>query len=77
MALAGSDVKLGQDMYTMARTALGPAPNPESDVQLKSLCSSFATAIINHLLMFGQVAAGIPTLGSPSAQVTTLPGQLM
>ena len=77
MALAGSDKKLGQDMYTMARAAMGPAPNPEADVQLKKLCSAFSAAIINHLLLVGQVAAGIPTAGSPAAQATILPGKFM
>jgi len=77
MALAGSDKKLGQDMYTMARAAMGPAPNPEADVQLKKLCSAFSTAIINHLLLVGQVAVGQITIGSPSTQVTSTPGKFM
>lgn len=77
MPLAGSDAKLGQDMYALARQAMGPSPNPESDAQLQKMCTSFATAIINHLLMFGQVAAGIPTAGLPTAQATVLPGKLI
>jgi hypothetical protein len=36
-----------------------------------------ATAIVNHFLVNAQVAAGIPTSGSPSAQITILPGVLM
>lgn len=77
MPLVGSDAKLGQDMYTLARQAMGPSPNPESDAQLQKLCTSFATAIINHLLAFGQVGAGIPTAGSPAAQSTILPGKFI
>ena len=74
MPLAGSDAKLGQDMYALARQAMGPSPNQESDAQLQKLCTAFATAIINHLLTFGQVAAGQITVGSPSTQVTSTPG---
>lgn len=77
MPLAGSDAKLGQDMYALARQAMGPAPNAESDAQLQKLCTSFATAIINHLLTFGQVAAGIPSTGLPTAHTTVLPGQFI
>lgn len=82
MPLAGSDKLLATQMFSLVSAALGPkaAPpfaSPESLQQLQALCDGMATAIVNHFLLNAQVAAGIPTSGSPAAQVTIAPGVLM
>ena len=80
MPLAGSDKLLATQMFSLVKVALGPdmlKASPESTQQLQALCDGMAKAIVNHFLVNAQVAAGIPTSGSPAAQVTIAPGVLM
>lgn len=76
MPLTGSEKILAASMYQMVSLELGPPPNPEASKQLKALCAGLANAIVPHILT-AQVAVGIPTAGSPAAQVTTGPGVLI
>ena len=77
MPLAGTEAILGAQMFTMVSAELGPPPNPESAKQLQKLCNGLAKAIVPHIVSMTQVAPGIPTAGSPSAQITTAPGILL
>jgi hypothetical protein len=77
MPLAGSEAILGAQMYSMVVAELGKLPNPESAAQLQKLCNGLAKAIVPHIVSMTQVAPGIVTAGSPSAQVTTTPGTLL
>ena len=74
--ITGSETVLAESMYQMVTIELGPPPNPEASKQLKALCTGLANAIVPHILT-AQVAPGIPTAGSPAAQVTTGPGVLI
>jgi len=76
MPITGTEAILAASMYSMVSAELGPPPNPEAAVQLQKLCKGLANAIVPHILM-AQVAPGIPTAGSPSAQVTVASGALM
>lgn len=82
MPLKGSEQVLAASMFAMVKAQIGAAPppfipNPDADKQLKALCTGIANAIVPHLLTMAQVAPGIPTAGSPAAQLTTAPGALM
>jgi len=77
MPLAGTEAILAAQMFSMVTAELGPLPNPEAAVQLNKFCSGLAKAIIPHIVSMAQVAPGIPTAGSPAAQVTVGPGVLL
>ena len=56
------------------------ASNPQAAASHKKLAaaiSDIALDIVMEILTNAQVAAGIPTAGSPSAQVTTAPGKIL
>jgi len=76
MPLAGTEQLLAKSMFSAISAELGPLANPESAKQLQALCNGIANALIPHILTMTQVAAGIPTAGSPAAQVTVAPGIL-
>lgn len=81
MPLMGTEKILAAQMFAMVSVELGiPDPtkfNPEAVAKLQKLCNGFANAIVPHIVSMTQVAPGIPTSGSPVAQVTIAPGTLM
>lgn len=72
MPLLGSDAALSQTIQTYIK-ANAPKSNPAA---LKALGDGLAKAIIEHLLKFTEVAAGIPVLTSGGAGSTSSPGKL-
>ena len=64
-------------MFVLVTAELGAPPNPQASKQLKALCSGLAKAIVPHIVSMAQVAPGIPTAGSPAAQLTVGPGAIM
>jgi len=80
MPLAGTEKVLASQMFAMVQAELAAdlaGASPKSMQQLQKLCTGLANAIVPHIVTMTQVAAGIPTAGSPSAQVTIAPGTLM
>ena len=77
MPLTGTEAVLGKSIYGMVVAEMGPPPTPEAAKQLEGLCNGIANAIVPHIVSMTQVAPGITTAGSPSAQVTTSPGTLV
>jgi hypothetical protein len=75
--LTGSESLLAAQMFTMVTAEVGALPNPQAAQQLKKLCNGLAKAIVPHIVVNAQVAAGIPTAGSPAAQVTVGPGTII
>jgi len=80
MPLLGTDTLLATTMFSLLQVELlatGTPPTPEALKQLKALCNAIAKAVVPHIVANAQVAPGIPTAGSPAAQVTTLPGFIL
>lgn len=80
MPLLGSESVLGAQIFSMVQAELaatGHPPGPASLPNLQALCNGIAKALIPHIVSFAQVAPGIATAGSPSAQVTVAPGNLL
>jgi hypothetical protein len=68
-------------MSELASAFGGPNAPPDAANSHKQLAEAISKAvakvIANLLLTEVQVAPGIPTAGSPAAQVTTAPGKLL
>lgn len=75
--------KLKQDIEAILVSALTrelaaeAGADPSSHKKLAAAISDIAIPIVTMLLTEAQVAPGIPTAGSPAAQVTTAPGKLL
>lgn len=65
----------------MTKAFAGPNAPPDIADSHKKMAGAIAKAVANvlasTLLQDAQVAAGIPTAGSPTAQATTAPGKLV
>jgi len=72
MPLLGSDAALSKTIQTYIK-AQAPKTDP---VALAALGDGLAKAIIEHLLQYTEVAAGIPVLTSGGAGSTSSPGKL-
>jgi hypothetical protein len=77
MPLAGTEKVLAASLFSMIIAEMGTLPNPESMTQLQKLCNGIANAIVPHIVSMAQVAAGIPTAGSPASQLTVGMGQII
>jgi len=51
--------------------------DPTAHAKLASAISDIGLILVTYLQTNAQVAPGIPTAGSPAAQVTTAPGSLL
>jgi len=79
MPITGTEKVLAASMFSMIQAELATdlaSASPQAMMQLQKLCSGLANAIVPHILM-AQVAPGIATAGSPSAQVSVSPGVLI
>lgn len=80
MPLMGSETVLAAQMFSLVQAELaatGQPPDPASLPNLQAFCNGLAKAIVPHIVSFAQVAAGIPTAGTPSAQATVAPGVII
>jgi len=79
MPLTGSESILAAQMFAMVKAQLPEMAlsSPQATIQLQKLCTGLANAIVPHIVSMAQVAPGIPTAGSPSAQATVAPGQIV
>ena len=80
MPLTGSDTLLSSQMLSLVQAelaAIGKPPDPMSIPNLQAFCSGLAKPICLHIVANAQVAAGIPTSGSPAAQITVAPGVIV
>lgn len=80
MPLLGSEAVLGKQIAAMIiaeLSAIGAPPPPTALPNIDALGNGIAKALIPHLISFAQVAPGIPTAGSPAAQITVGVGTLL
>ena len=76
-------MKLKKDIEDILVSALGrefsaeAEADPDGHKKMAAAISDIAIPIVMMLLSDAQVAPGIPTAGSPAAQVTTAPGMLL
>ncbi len=80
MPLAGTEKILATQMFAMVQAELAAdlaTASPQAIMQIEKFCNGIANAIVPHIVSMTQVAPGIPTAGSPAAQLTTAPGVLM
>jgi hypothetical protein len=78
MPLTGTEMMLAKQIETQITAALAKRGNAQIDPKsISGLAEGIAMAIVPHLLTNAQVAPGIPTAGSPTAQATVAPGTLM
>ena len=77
MPLTGSESLLAATMFTLVTAEIGAPPNPQASKQLKALCSGIAKAIVPHIVANAMIPPGQATAGSPVAQVTTTPGNIL
>jgi len=75
MPVTGTQKVLAASLFSMIQAELAGAgqPLPTSAQSLQALCNGIANAIVPHLLLI-TVNPGIPTAGSPAAQVSVGPG---
>lgn len=79
MPLTGSESILAASMFAMVKAQLPEMTlsSPQATIQLQKLCTGLANAIVPHIVSMAIVAAGQVTVGSPSSQVVTTPGNLI